>query len=344
MNKIHFITDKDLIDKLKNVGYPMEDCRHYYGKETRIKSDCNLTKFPPILSEVKEEIFKIYLKDNKYENVEPLYDVPDIHSVCSWIVNRKKIFIDFKQNDNNKIRKYIIRYITDKLITIESDYIFKTLEETIHGAIKYVLENNLITNDMQKIMFNDKYHLTEFVLNGTKTMTRRFIHNKFNLYDNVKLDGDKLTYYNDDKIIGSSFTHYKIGEVVAIAQAYNNIPVNYGLCHDDDSIVYLKYPGSDEIKYGSAQGVHNKMFVSAANMPHHIQITGIKVEQIQDISHEDVVKEGIIKTKDDRYYLQDCLTTPNYLDAYKFLIEKLGGKKDWENNSFVIVYEFKLVD
>ena len=28
---------------------------------------------------------------------------------------------------------------------------------------------------MQKIMFNDKYFLTQAVLNGTKTMTRRLL-------------------------------------------------------------------------------------------------------------------------------------------------------------------------
>lgn len=38
-----------------------------------------------------------------------------------------------------------------------------------------MLSNAQYKKDMKKIMFNDKYHLTQAVLNGTKTMTRREI-------------------------------------------------------------------------------------------------------------------------------------------------------------------------
>ena len=42
-------------------------------------------------------------------------------------------------------------------------------------------------------------------------------------------------------------------------------------------------------------GYTNKMFVKSDLMPHHIKITNIRMEQLQDISEEDCLKEGIHK-------------------------------------------------
>lgn len=55
---------------------------------------------------------------------------------------------------------------------------------------------------MKKILFNDKYCLTQAVLDGTKTMTRRL------LKDNVPLGNWEET---------AKHLSYKVGEIVAIA-------------------------------------------------------------------------------------------------------------------------------
>ena len=57
---------------------------------------------------------------------------------------------------------------------------------------------------MKKIMFSDKFCLTQAVLNGSKTMTRRVLR------DNVPLGNWEET---------AKHLPYKVGEVVAIAQA-----------------------------------------------------------------------------------------------------------------------------
>lgn len=59
----------------------------------------------------------------------------------------------------------------------------------------------------KKIMFNDKYCLTQAVLAGTKTMTRRVLR------DNVPLGNWEET---------KKHLPYKVGEVVAIAQPYKD--------------------------------------------------------------------------------------------------------------------------
>ena len=61
---------------------------------------------------------------------------------------------------------------------------------------------------MKKIMFSDAFCLTQAVLNGTKTMTRRVLR------DNVPLGNWEDT---------QKHLPYKVGEVVAIAQSYKSI-------------------------------------------------------------------------------------------------------------------------
>lgn len=83
---------------------------------------------------------------------------------------------------------------------------------------------------MKKIMFNDRYGLTQAVLKGKKTMTRRaVVHPKrFRGHDDVVLefrcrpgadscfDCVVLDFYDHE--LGHLPLPYKVGDVVAIAQ------------------------------------------------------------------------------------------------------------------------------
>lgn len=96
------------------------------------------------------------------------------------------------------------------------------------------------------------------------------------------------------------------------------------------------------------------MFVRADLMPHHIRITNVRVERLQDISDEDCIKEGVCKwTKDKELYKYDLADgfemfewrdkprTPQ--EAYAALIDRISGKGTWESNPYVFVYDFELV-
>lgn len=182
---------------------------------------------------------------------------------------------------------------------------------------------------MKKILFNDKYLLTHAVLYGTKTMTRRLLR------DNVPLGNWEETVKH---------LPYKIGEVIAIAQSYNDIGK----------------PQYDKFGKGVA-GNSNKMFVRANLMPHHIRITDVKVERLQDISKEDCLKEGIIFIEslsiigEDAYFFAVKHKVRQMYDnilkffsspqrAYADLIDKISGRGTWESNPFVVAYSFELVD
>ncbi len=187
---------------------------------------------------------------------------------------------------------------------------------------------------MKKIMFNDKYCLTQAVLDGTKTMTRRV------LKDNVPLGNWEET---------EKHLPYKVGEVVAIAQSYKEV-----------------YPNADFEMVGDgfmkeSAGWTNKMFVRADLMLHHIEFTDVKVERLRDISEEDCLKEGIVFIEslsiigEDAYFFAVKRKVRQMYDnilkffsspqrAYADLIDKISGRGTWKRNPWVVVYTFERVD
>lgn len=199
---------------------------------------------------------------------------------------------------------------------------------------------------MKKIMFNDKYGLTEAVLAKRKTQTRRIIpsaNHKNRRYEGAPIiinpDGTKsvLAQFSDKRVLSA----YAINEVVAIAQAYKYI----------SKFPQLSKQAVEELK--QSPGWNNKMFVKADLMPHHIRITDIRVERLHDISDKDCIAEGIkvsprgnifsfIFTRGKKSVDGVFVDSPR--KAYASLIDKVSGKGTWESNPYVFVYEFELID
>lgn len=191
-------------------------------------------------------------------------------------------------------------------------------------------------------MFNDKYGLTQAVLVGRKTQTRRiaYMPNGFITFDDKdfqlkKLDNGQalLTLCNNE----FKTAHYKIGEEVAIAQRYAD------LAYDGE---FFRLLG----KVLFEKGCNNKMFVRADLMPHRIRITNIRIERLQDISDEDCMKEGIWSDEnvglEGTTYWYHGLANSSFRtakEAYASLIDKISGKGTWESNPWVFVYDFELI-
>lgn len=227
---------------------------------------------------------------------------------------------------------------------------------------------------MKKIMFNDKYGLTEAVLERRKTQTRRILNptmlfERLNTYEGwekediadwkesckdrlYKAEGEELKEMLDYALEHSP---YKVGENVAIAQRYIDLADNdefYRLCGIHGmSLECIKHE----------KGCDNKMYVKAYLMPHHIHITNVRIEKLQDISEEDVIREGFDwcccnlnmgnAASQWEYHLEyfDNLGRSRDIgsvhakEAYSFLIDHISGVGTWENNPFVFVYDFELL-
>lgn len=191
---------------------------------------------------------------------------------------------------------------------------------------------------MKKIIFNDRYGLTQSVIEGRKTMTRRLVP-----WD---LTERWMEFVSDAPSVGGVYVHesekefyereaprYKVGEVVAVAQSYKSCG-NYHVPKEH-------------------AGWGNKLFVNPALMPYQIRITGIKCERLQDISDEDCFREGISES----WYESTDTTTYGYADekkgtavefdtpceAFASLIDKVSGRGTWQRDPWVVAYEFELV-
>ena len=209
---------------------------------------------------------------------------------------------------------------------------------------------------MKKIMFNDRYGLTQAVLEGKKTMTRRLMTMTLH-----KKNGNELTpVVPDDMFIASDGTAhfqvgrngymvpkqnqpaYHVGEEIAIAQSYHML----------NKSGFIAPEGLDHTCESSA-GYENKMFVRADLMPHSIIIRKVDVQRLQSISDEDCMKEGIMEGEFmntwDTFYFDEWGDVANHItfkrprDAYRNLIDRISGKGTWQRNPWVYVYEFELL-
>lgn len=174
---------------------------------------------------------------------------------------------------------------------------------------------------MKKINFSNRYHLTEAVIKEIKTHTRR--------------------------IKRSNTPPYKVGEIIAIAQSYEEIYKE------------LKQRGAHHYAaclwavYHKRVAWRNKMFVAADEMLHHIKVVAIREERLQDISDSDCIKEGIRKGEFmntwNEYYFEvgetyNPVTARTPREAFSRLINGTCGNRTWSDNPMVWVVELKKVD
>lgn len=205
---------------------------------------------------------------------------------------------------------------------------------------------------MQKIMFNDRYGLTYAVIDEIKNNTRRIEGGK--QFQLAATAAEDFTYEEATGWIVMCcqgveiFRHkcrYKVGEVVAVAQSYEQIGAN--------PQHYISRPDIDGYQIISKhKGWRNKMYVRAEMMPHQIRIIGIRCERLRDISDASCLKEGIrVEFARDgmpMYYYFDAkrqrevwFDTPR--EAFAALIDKVSGRGTWGCNPWVVAYEFELV-
>lgn len=205
---------------------------------------------------------------------------------------------------------------------------------------------------MKRISFKDSggLNLTQAVLSGRKTMTRRAVPEQVERDAMVYAEGkSEFTRVKFEYILKHS--PYKFGDVVAIQQAYRDIPViRFGFSYHHSRLI-------------RSAGWRNKMFVKAELMRHHIRITGVRVERLQLIPYEDCLREGVYKDTEEGRVIGYPFGVPFYYtfegaisnyrenmhwatprEAFAALIDKVSGRGTWDSNPLVWAYSFELVD
>lgn len=207
-------------------------------------------------------------------------------------------------------------------------------------------------------MFNDRYGLTQAVLEGRKTMTRRMIKvpkrfngqaaNGFIVCQDIvtqEVTGVYARGYDGGSIEDAEILpKYEIGEVVAVAQSYKDA----GYAPNDLTDI-IRNGDTVFIPLKEHKGWANKMFVRWDYMLYRIRITDIRIERLQDISDEDCLREGVRYIPEiDSYYFERTdreegfyFTSPRA--AFAELIDRVSGRGTWDRNPYVVAYEFELL-
>lgn len=208
---------------------------------------------------------------------------------------------------------------------------------------------------MKRISFKDSggLHLTQAVMSGRKTMTRRAMSGQIEVDSVLSAIGRNRL---KECIYVCEHSPYKFGDIVAIQQAYKD-------AHRESIGDFIFEKDYFKEQYQESAGWTNKMFVKAKYMPHHIRITDVRVERLQDISDEDCLREGVYKDVDGGRVIGYPFGVPFYYtftgaiskdgknlhwatprEAFASLIDKVSGRGTWNSNPLVWAYSFELVD
>jgi hypothetical protein len=201
---------------------------------------------------------------------------------------------------------------------------------------------------------------------GEKTQTRRIINSRTGFFKVESKDGHVTGVWQCDanEWVGDNLIpvrpRYKPGEKLCLKEPYRITHI--------DNIWFMNYlyisekielnisAGNNKIKTILIQqekaksGWCNKLFMPEWCTRYFIEITGVRIEQLQDISDEDCLKEGIEEQQWTDYPYNTFYVIPDTTcelynapqEAYAALIDSINGKGTWERNPFVFVYDFRL--
>jgi hypothetical protein len=221
----------------------------------------------------------------------------------------------------------------------------------------------MTTSHEKPILFSAP--MVRAIIEGRKTMTRRVLNpqpskpfNSIFNYDNGWFTGDGLTGDKVEKLKVS----FEVGNLLWVREAWRTemsmdaqppkyiCPGGYGIYYEADK--------KDHATWGK---LRPSIFMSQWMSRITLEVIGVKIERLQDISEKDAKAEGLSAlTKDGtliKYGIPDRDGLPGNEDsgwpwhewsvdprqAFSRLWKSINGEDSWDANPWVAVYSFKRV-
>ena len=190
--------------------------------------------------------------------------------------------------------------------------------------------------------------MVQAILEGRKKQTRRIIKPQPSL-GNGTWDIRNIHEYFDEngkfisvpKLNTENHKSVKIktGDILWVRESFAKPPI-YAF-----GVKYIYKAGFNESICGWKPSIH--MPKEAARI--FLEVTNVRVEQLQDISEEDAIAEGIERVsiapfvhRFKNYLCNNKFIGPK--ESFKTLWMKINGEDSWNANPWVWVYEFKVVE
>ena len=176
------------------------------------------------------------------------------------------------------------------------------------------------------------------ILDGTKTQTRRVVKFTREPIEHPQMAdvltariGQRDVWVNSQAShpnhISKACPYGQTGDRLWVREAFHLRtglgPVEKRLSYRADGYLHMR---------GWTPSIHMPRFASRILL----EISGVRVEKLQDISPEDAEDEGVIPMTGDNYL-------DNLLRGFRFTWESINGPESWEANPWVWVVEFKRV-
>jgi hypothetical protein len=173
------------------------------------------------------------------------------------------------------------------------------------------------------------------ILEGRKTMTRRVVKPQPTLDHGLVFEGIALGKFGavSDSVIACPYG--TIGDRLWVKETHHVRDAGYvdGTGRD------IVYKADDEdFPYGWTPSIHMPRWASRINL----EITGIRVERVQDISEEDARAEGLWCKFDGQGCEGQChKCSATAKEAFEALWDSINSKRaPWASNPWVWVIEF----
>jgi hypothetical protein len=206
------------------------------------------------------------------------------------------------------------------------------------------------------------------ILKGSKTQTRRIVKPQPSpawFPHGGLIDIQKKPITESSPVIGRGFCNYGGDEGYACPYG---VPGDNLWCRETWAEVWMqdqhKFPGT--IVYRADDNATDEMldeneavvpmkwrpsiFMPRAASRITLEITGIRVERLDDISEKDAIAEGVRQSPISKGYWWDystndiqavCMTARQ---SYRTLWESINGAGSWQSNPFVWVIEFRRIE
>lgn len=155
----------------------------------------------------------------------------------------------------------------------------------------------------------------------------------------------------------SKNAEHKIGDILWVRETFEIFPVeNASVFNNESSVVNHYQYKADQTECFIKWKPSIHMPKEAARM--FLKILNVRVERLQDISKEDCINEGILPLNMSSGQLEEMgqvyfdYSKPKRLfndgldplNSFKSLWESINGKGSWNENPFVWVYEYKIIE
>jgi hypothetical protein len=180
------------------------------------------------------------------------------------------------------------------------------------------------------------------ILEGRKTMTRRVLNPKpTKPWGSMFHEGRRWWTGNDftADVIEELNVPHAVGDRLWVKEQLLPGPYNTSIVYEADGTVAVVQEWPWQVK------VLPSMFCPRRFSRITLEVTGVKMERLQDISEADAIAEGVDQLSECRWRDHLGVDPDHYINAtasFVSLWESINGPGSWDANPWVAAYSFRL--